>query len=279
MSELLTMNSLWIGPNLGAMHILCLMSARRQGHKVRLFTYQRQPNVPSEIEQVNANEVVPEQDVWFHHKTGSPGCFSNRFRVELIAAGHGAWTDTDHLFLKPVRDHAGFLACWENPADPQIYDALLYFNPGTPFAEEFLEWVRRTDYIPPWSKLPERAKLTLRRILGRGAHVSHHQWGSTGPWLLGYLCEKHGMNHLVSDTARFCPVPYGFKQEPFLASGNPERFFTPETETVHLWNQGMKGGMDGKNNLGKQAWPFEPGSFLWRTAEELGLSKDIAWCL
>lgn len=110
-TDLLDMNSLWIGDQLRPLQVLCLLSAVKQGHAVRLFTYRNYPSLPSEIEQADANQIVAESEIWLHSKTGSPGPFADRFRYELIAKGFGAWMDTDQLFLRPVRTQTDHLSC------------------------------------------------------------------------------------------------------------------------------------------------------------------------
>lgn len=74
------MNALWIGPTISAMHLLCLLSAVRAGHPVRLWSYTPRPELPGEIEVADAREILDEHLIVRHRQTGSPALFSDRFR-------------------------------------------------------------------------------------------------------------------------------------------------------------------------------------------------------
>ena len=91
------LNTLWIGPRLPPLHVACLLSAIRAGHKVRLFCYARPDNLPEEIELADAEEVLKKTDIVRHRKSDSPSLSSNRFRYLLFQKRLGAWIDTDDL--------------------------------------------------------------------------------------------------------------------------------------------------------------------------------------
>lgn len=275
--KLLDLNALWIGERIGALEILCLLSGVARGHKVRLFGYRRYDDVPEAIEQVDAREILSEDGIIRHRKTGSPSLFSNRFRYELIRRGFGAWTDADMLFLKPVRSGNGTVFSALEAGTDEIATGFLAYEADSDFAREVCEWAFRDEMIPPWLKPSERAWFHARKLIGLRPHVSQLPWGSLGPFLFTYLAKKHGVIRHSSPWQRFNPVPHKEKALPFLADGNAERFLTSDTEAVHLWHQGLKGGMDGRNGFQKRVLPFEENSLVWKVAKELDLTTSVVW--
>lgn len=275
--KLLDLNALWIGERIGALEILCLLSGAARGHKVRLFGYRRYDEVPEAIEQVDAREILPEAGIIRHGRTGSPSLFSNRFRYELIRRGFGAWTDADMLFLKPVRTGNGTVFAALEEGTDEIATGFLAYDPDSAFAREVCDWAFRDEMIPPWLKPGEKAWFHARKLVGLRPRVADLPWGSIGPFLFTYLARKHGLIRHSSPWQRFNPVPHKEKALPFLADGNAERFITPDTEAVHLWHQGLKGGMDGRNGFQKRVLLFEENSFIWKVAKELDLTTSVVW--
>lgn len=274
---LLTMNTMWIGNNPGTLQQLCMLSAAARGHKVRLFSYGGQANLPACIEQCDAREVLPENEIWIHKKTGAPGAFADWFRVEMIRKGFGAWMDADMLFLKPVSSATEYLLAWEDGKHNGVSNALMHFDPNSKLADDLCSWGARKNYIPPWWPNYQRTAWKLLKLAGMRPSVRTMFWGTTGPELLLYLCQLNQEMHHVGAWQKFCALPYMNKEEPFSAKANPERFFTAETVAIHLWYTGLKGGPSGTNGLDKREFCFEKGSLLWKVAKEVGLDTRIDW--
>lgn len=268
--NLLNMNTFWAGHAPGAVEVMCLLSAAAQGHKVRLFCYEKFQNLPSEIEVLDAREVLPEEAQFVNRRTGSPSAFSNQFRWETIRKGFGAWMDADMLFLKPVRSESDYIFGWENGDEIRLASCLVYFKPNSKLADDLSEWGRKRSYIPPWLNSNEKLKLRIRKSVGMKVDVTTFPWGTLGPRMFTHFCIQNGLANHASNSSRFCPVPYELNSELFDPSADIERFITEETDAVHLWNQGLKGGIHGKHP--KHAITISRGSFAYKAARELGLS-------
>lgn len=271
------MNALWIGRTISALHLLCLLSAVRAGHPVRLWSYTPRPELPGEIEVGDGREILDDALIIRHRQTGSPALFSDRFRFELIARGYGAWMDTDLLVLRRIEAEDGFIGSHEIARKASVGVWALMFPPGSDLAACVLHYARQTNYIPPWQPWRDRLDLHLRRATFRDWSVAVHPWGSAGPQLMAYACARTGWTHRLSPMERFAPLFYNQKHLPFRADGNMEAFLSDRVEAIHLYNQGLDGGVRAKKEPGPAHWDFEPGSFLWQQAVEIGLPRTMAW--
>lgn len=272
---LLTMNALWIGRPPGVLEIVCLLSAAARGHKVRLFTYQHFDNVPAEIEQTDAREVLPDTVIVRHKRTGSLALFSDRFRYALIRKGFGAWMDADMLFLKPVRATDGYLYGWEQEERKSIGMGVLAYPPDSQLAADMSEWSMRQEFIPPWLPLWERTLLRAKALVGIRPDIFHLPWGSIGPDLLTYLARANGVDRYASHWKRLYAITYQERLRTLEPDGDPESAYSDETEALHLWHQGLKGGVNHKADDIVREIRFKEGSLLWRVARELGMKGDL----
>jgi hypothetical protein len=271
------MNALWIGPTISALHLLCLLSAVRAGHPVRLWSYTPRPELPGEIEVADGREILDDALIIRHRQTGSPALFSDRFRFELIGRGYGAWMDTDLLVLRRITAEDGFIASRFDSTEPSVAVWMLLYPPGSPLSETLLHYARQTHFIPPWQPFHRRFALQLRRALGLDWSIAVHRWGSVGPLLMWHACALHGWTGRLSPMARFAPIPYAEKDRPFRADGDVEAVLTDRVDAIHLYHQGLSGGIDGRNGNDRRDWRFEPGSFLYRQAVEIGLPRSMEW--
>lgn len=108
--------SLWIGENLTNMEILSMKSFIQNGHNYHLYTYQPIKNVPDGVLIKDANEILPEKDI-FRYENGSVSAFSNVFRYKLLFDKGGYWVDTDLVCIKPFdfkSDYVFGTEPWDN---------------------------------------------------------------------------------------------------------------------------------------------------------------------
>ena len=103
-NQLATINAIWIGPNLGPIHVACLKSFLNQGHKVILHSYKCPQDKPEKVEFADANLLIPEDQIIRHRETGSFSLFSNLLRYELLRKELGLYVDCDIFCLKPIID-------------------------------------------------------------------------------------------------------------------------------------------------------------------------------
>ena len=271
------MNSLWIGSDPGPLQVLCLLSAAARGHLVRLFGYRRFRGLPQAIEQVDAREILPETAFVRHGRTGSPALFSDRFRYQLVRRGFGAWMDADMLFLKPVTNEHGNVFAWQDARKTHIAIGIMAYDPASAFAEELCQWSMRDAFIPPWLPPGHKAWLRARQALGMPPSIAGLKWASLGPALFTWLAARHGLTAEASPWQRFYAIPYEDMTAPFSGSADAAAMLTDSTEAVHLWFQGLKGGVRGTNGNEKRGFSFEEGSLVWKVARDVGLRPDPAW--
>ena len=101
--------SLWIGPQLSTMERLSIRSFQSHGHPFHLYAYDQIEHVPDGVTVKDANEVLPQSEVFVYTqgpRQGSPSAFVNRFRYKLLWDRGGWWCDLDVICLKRF-DFAG----------------------------------------------------------------------------------------------------------------------------------------------------------------------------
>lgn len=97
-----TLRTFWHGETIGPYQLMCLKSFAVSGHRVEVFSYNRNLNVPDWIHVEDAAEVLPREFVL--RPLGEEGAFAihaNLFRYALLQKVGGWWIDPDVLLLKP----------------------------------------------------------------------------------------------------------------------------------------------------------------------------------
>ena len=85
--------SLWIGDRLSTLERLSVCSFLANGHEYHLYVYDDVINVPSEVSIKDANEILPQSELF--KVNGSLALFSDWFRWELLLRSGGIWVDMD----------------------------------------------------------------------------------------------------------------------------------------------------------------------------------------
>ena len=275
MSRLVDLNTLWIGEALHPIQQLCLLSAINQGHVVRLFCYSPVKGIPTGVEVVSAEEVMPVSKMFFHAKTGSPAPFADRFRVKLISMGFGAWIDTDMLFFRPLSTMSANIFGWEN--EKLVGNAVLKFDSSHSAFQSLMDATNDDYLIPPWLPRTRRLYYSSLHMLGVPKHVSQLPYGTTGPDLLTWCIKSNRMQDQVLPREVFFSLPYDRRFEVFRgdAACRSMRDLPMSTVAIHLWFQGLVGGLRVSKER-RRAIPFvEPGSLLHEFAKELGMINLI----
>lgn len=98
---------LWIDGELSPLEWLTIRSFQKQGYIFHLYTYHLQIKVPENTIVLNANHIIPKNDVFqykntnqYGHGKGSYAGFSDIFRYKLLYENGGWWTDMDITCLK-----------------------------------------------------------------------------------------------------------------------------------------------------------------------------------
>jgi hypothetical protein len=274
-ADLPQLNSLWIGDALHPIHRLCLTSALYHGHRVRLFTYGKLRDVPAGVEVASAEDVLPRASMFLHAKTGSPAPFADRFRLKLIGMGLGAWIDTDVLFVKPLRGTSPDIFGWED--GKLIGNAVLGLDPS---GELFRTLARHADddsFVPPWWNGFSVACLKFRKAIGLARHVSGMPYGTTGPDLLTWAVKSQGLTHLARPRQAFYALPYKQKAEVFRRNSawHSLASLPEEVIAIHLWFQGLVGGLSVSKEARSAVPVPEKGSLLDAAAQKFGLADAM----
>src|SRR5215216_7863233 len=93
----------WSGPPLSHYEVLCLKSFVARGQRVLVYSYDRKLRVPDGVDLVDANEILPGEEVReFVYPTGkrSPSLFSNLFRYETLRQLGGWYIDLDVVMMR-----------------------------------------------------------------------------------------------------------------------------------------------------------------------------------
>jgi hypothetical protein len=97
-----TLKTFWHGETIGPYQLMCLNSFAASGHRVEVFSYNRDLNVPDWIRVEDATKVLPRELVL--RPLGEDGVFAihaNLFRYALLQKLGGWWIDPDVVLLKP----------------------------------------------------------------------------------------------------------------------------------------------------------------------------------
>ncbi|MEM9470350.1 MAG: hypothetical protein AAGA00_00230 [Pseudomonadota bacterium] len=246
------LNSLWIGPRLSPIHLACLLSAVRAGHKVRLFCYSPPENLPAEIETANAEEVLPQTEIMRHRNSGSPSLSSNRFRYLLFDRELGPWIDTDVFVLKPLTSRNGYMMAWQD--DELIGSAVLQLPRGK-LTDSLCDFTAQSHPIPFWYPRMHRCWLRARQAVGFPLAAGDYRWGIYGPHLLTNSVRLHKLEGSAEAPGRYYPVTWRDAGSLYRAEGNVLDTLPETTEAVHLWHHMGTNAPDSSTAI-------EAGSFL-----------------
>jgi hypothetical protein len=215
--------SLWIGKSLSKMEQLSIKSFIDYGNMYHLYSYEEVLNVPEGTIVKDANEILPEKDI-FTYKNGSFSAFSNYFRFQLLHQKGGYWVDTDFICLKKIElDQPYVIASQVGPN---------YKEKVTSF---FL-------------KLPQNSKIAKRGIEIQKEHKKlilsgEMEWGS-GPLTIKQLIKEFELERYVMSWDHFstcwCQDARSLVEPNFLSSLpviKQIEQLPKKMVGIHLWNE------------------------------------------
>lgn len=264
MTTLPTIASFWHGP-LSWLEHLSIASFVRQGHPVHIYSYEPQGDLPEGADWKDAEDVLPRERLFFYKGHGTPGAFSDLFRMTLMKQERGIWADCDVYCVRPINDLGDYIFSWERPGSingavlcipndaPLLDDLLSIFDPGN------------RPLFEPHLPLGRRLEVAARRLLGDPVTPSHMQYGATGPFALTHFVPKHGLIDKVLPSSVFYPVPYAAIPQLMTPGSDIVEFIKPDTRGVHIWRSQLtrRGRSEIENPM--------PGSALAKLVEEMGL--------
>jgi hypothetical protein len=203
---------LWIGDHLTTMERLAIASFLANGHGISLYTYRDIVGLPFGVVVCDANEVIPEAEIFAHGKSGSYAVFADLFRYKLLFEKGGWWVDLDVVCLKHFDFDADYV--FANERDIQ----------GKGFV---------TNGI---IKAPRQSQL-MREALKfcYSEDVKNLPWAATGPKLLHRLVSSLDLAQYCYSSSTFCPIsPTRWLS---LVLPSKESDIRSSTYAVHLWNE------------------------------------------
>ena len=236
-------NSIWIGPKLGKIHIACLRSFLRHGHKVVLHSYAQPNDVPTGVEVADANELLPKEKI-FIHKTGSIAPFTDLLRYELLKQNKGLYVDCDMFCIKPISDKNYILAGEEKylfSGDSYIRNitcvgnSVLKLPVDCPALNELRNIKHMKIFIPPWYNRNTTIKYKIKNMINRVKHADS-PYTAMGPQALLYYLEKHSLIHKVQPLDIFYPVDWTAIDRLLCPGLEIEDVVTHRTLALHLNN-------------------------------------------
>ena len=225
-------NSLWIGKKLFPQHIMSINSFLQNGFQYNLYVYDEVKNIPSGVNVLDGNDILPDSAIWYYGKgfnKGSPSGFSNEFRFTLLNTLGGLWVDTDVVLLKDFNLNKPYIFISErnvnndiHPTSSVIYhDLSVYLFAGKLFSEAI-------DNISYRNK----------------DRVIH---GETGPDLITYLVNKYNLEEYVLPPNAFCSIAWHETNKLIDGTQLPE-----DVIGLHLFD-----AQNNLNNIDRQTYPYD----------------------
>jgi len=90
-------SSLWVGNPMTTAHGVALSSFVYYGHEVKLYLYDMSLEVPPGVIKADANEIIPESEIFLHYGKLAP--FADYFRYNMIEKTGEMWVDADTVCL------------------------------------------------------------------------------------------------------------------------------------------------------------------------------------
>jgi|GEM_PF-1124403 len=244
MDENNIVKSLWIGPFIDDMLVLCIKSFLAAGIEFQMYAYNEIENLPEDVVVKDANEILDYSFV-FKDNVNSYATFSDWFRIKLLYEIGGWWVDSDVLLIKKFDTENSYVFATES------------FS-----LKESLE-IRVCNAV---MKMPKKSKIggnILARIEEKlnNQAISDIKWTEIGA---GYLKEEivdNCLEEFIVAPETFCPNPWNTFDQ---VSSRNDFNIGPETYSVHLWNNMWKWSK--KNPLEN----LTDGSLLFNAKNTLG---------
>ena len=264
-TQLPTIVSFWHGP-MSWLEALSIASFRRHGHAVEVYSFDPIDNLPAGAVQRDAAEVLPRDKLVFYKGKGTPGVFSDYFRMMVLRQGRGIYADLDVYCVRPIAGPPDYLMAYERPGS--INGAVLHIPADAPLLTDLLSIF--TDparpLLEPHLPLFRRLEVAARRLLGETIAPEDMQYGATGPMALTHYMRQRGLQHLVRPSSALYPIPYEGIPALMLAGSSIDAAIQPDTLAVHLWRSQL-------TRRGRANMPLpEQGSALWTLCEREGIA-------
>lgn len=231
-----TINAVWVGDTLGAVHAACLRSFLRHGHRVVLHSFEAIVDVPRGIELVNAENLMERSEIVRYKKNGSLALTANIYRYRILQEGLGIYVDCDVFCLRPFPEQK-FL--FGKESDICINNAVLNVPAEHPLLDTLIEASNDPYFIPWWLPPKKQRRRRIRKAIGFSVHISHQPWGTIGPRLLTRAVERHGLTNQAMPIDVFYPCSFYHTDLLFEPGLSVEDLVTHRSLGIHLWHSAL----------------------------------------
>ena len=262
-----TIFSFWHGP-LSWLERLSIRSFTRLGHRVEVYSFDPIPDLPAEATQRDAREVIGEDRLMFYKGRGTPGVFSDLFRLTGLRQGRGVYADLDVYCVRPIAGPPPYLMAYERPGS--VNGAVLHIPADAPLLDDLLGIFAAgprpllEPHLPPF----RRWEVAFKRLLGREVTPEFMQYGATGPMALTHYVARRGLSEKVLPSSALYPIPYEGIPTLMLAGSSTDSAITDDTLAIHLWRSQLT--RRGRTGIALPA----PGSALAELCRREGVLLD-----
>lgn len=216
--------SLWIGDRLSVMERLCISSFLRNGQPYHLYVYDDVEGVPDGATLMDANAIVPEDEIFLYREHPSYAGFSDIFRYKLLLDTGGYWVDTDVVCLKPFTFEKDF-------AFPRERTRRLLSR-----------GFRREEYASCWMiKAREGSDvMAYCHAESAGRDRDKLRWGQIGPQLTNSAIQATGKQEYILPWEAFFPIRASQWRQLIEPSASARRKWKRASRTafgIHLYNE------------------------------------------
>jgi mannosyltransferase OCH1-like enzyme len=203
---------MWIGEGLTTMERLSIASFLSNGHSYKLYVYRELQHVPQGTTICDANEILPESEIFQYGETGTYAVFADLFRYKLLLERGGWWSDLDVICIKPFDFPTSYVFATEPDFRSRAFvtNGIMKAPAGSDVLGQAVRFCESQDL----KKLP---------------------WSATGPDLLHRLVSHSVLAEYCHDPATFCPVSPMRWMSLLLPDATQD--IKPHTCAVHLWHE------------------------------------------
>ncbi|WP_026958182.1 hypothetical protein [Aliagarivorans taiwanensis] len=227
-----TVQSLWIGPSLSKIEQLSMRSFVHHGNPYHLYTYNDIDNVPDGVVVKDANEILPEREI-FRDRSGSLGAFSDVFRFKLLESTSSFWVDTDVVCLKPYDFEESEVFGFQD--DGSVNGAVLRLSKDSDVLREALDYCARPNVVRDYDSNKVKRRKLVRKIKRSG--LSDISFGEIGPDLITKILKDKDLLATAKPIYYFYPIHHSCARTIFSENGKEMASFLEHSYSLHLWNE------------------------------------------
>ncbi|MBO9448406.1 hypothetical protein J7416_21460 [Ruegeria sp. R14_0] len=261
---------LWVDGPLSFLEQLCIKSFLDVGQHVCLYSYGEIPNIPDGAEHRDARDVLSDENILTHERTGSPAVHADKFRYRMLAQQPDMiWADTDAYCVKPFTTDNGHFHGRISPNETN--NGVLRLPVDSPTLFDLIDYTENPYRIPPWLAKRHRRDLIQDARGGNPRHAGEMPWGVWGPSALTWLLAQNGEARFSLPEQFLYPISYAHRRVLGRPGTNASRFVTDETMSIHFYGRRMRSFV--RNRFGGIP---HPDSFLGALVQKHGIDPRDA---